>query len=417
MLVAAPRSLGRGDRARRAAPRAGRRRARRARSRRRSRPCGRRRRRPRTSSATSSRACTPARRSPPCSTSSRPGGRTSSCARRWSSPRRWRRSGTACRRRASACTSRRPSTATRGRSALAAGPLGALRPLAGLAPDPELRAIRDSPLLTLAPAATDVPGAPPALRFRDPEAAGPGARNGGPPLVYVAFGSEAPALAALPRRVPRRARGAGRRSTCRCSPPSATGATRPSSARSRRTRAWSGGCRRPRSCARRPRWSATAARARRSPRSPRACRRRSCRSSSTGRRTPRGSRSSARGSRSTGRPPCAAALAPAVRRVLEEPGAPRRRPGGRGRDRRAPAGRRRGRRPSVLVGVERLGGRHRHADRVQPVQDPDAALVMGEDVLEPLVGRGRLVGGAAAQLDAPSPPARRGRSGSRSRPR
>ena len=81
---------------------------------------------------------------------------------------------------------------------LAAGPLDALRPLAGLAPDPELRAIRDSPLLTLAPAAMDVPGAPPALRFRDPEAPRPGARNGGPPLVYVAFGSEAPASRHFP---------------------------------------------------------------------------------------------------------------------------------------------------------------------------------------------------------------------------
>jgi len=81
---------------------------------------------------------------------------------------------------------------------LAAGPLDALRPLAGLAPDPGLRAIRDSPLLTLAPAATDVPGAPPALRFRDPEAVGPAARNGGPPLVHVAFGSEAPASRHFP---------------------------------------------------------------------------------------------------------------------------------------------------------------------------------------------------------------------------
>ncbi|MET0768363.1 MAG: glycosyltransferase [Solirubrobacteraceae bacterium] len=76
--------------------------------------------------------------------------------------------------------------------ALAAQPLGALRPRAGLDPDPELRAICDSPLLTLAPAAMDVPGAPPARRFRDPEAALAGSRNGGPPLVYVAFGSEAP---------------------------------------------------------------------------------------------------------------------------------------------------------------------------------------------------------------------------------
>jgi UDP:flavonoid glycosyltransferase YjiC (YdhE family) len=83
---------------------------------------------------------------------------------------------------------------------IAAGALDGLRPLAGLAPDPELRAVRGSPLLTLAPAATDVPGAPAVRRFHDPEAIGPAARNGHgrPPLVYVAFGSEAPASAHFP---------------------------------------------------------------------------------------------------------------------------------------------------------------------------------------------------------------------------
>ena len=83
---------------------------------------------------------------------------------------------------------------------IAAGPLDALRPLAGLGPDPELRVLRGSPLLTLAPAATDVRGAPDVRRFRDPEAVGPAERNGHgrPPLVYVAFGSEAPASAHFP---------------------------------------------------------------------------------------------------------------------------------------------------------------------------------------------------------------------------
>ena len=78
---------------------------------------------------------------------------------------------------------------------LAAGPLDALRPAAGLGPDPEMRALRDSPLLTLAPASMDAPGAPPVRRFRDPAAAVPSAaaRDGRRPLVYVAFGSEAPA--------------------------------------------------------------------------------------------------------------------------------------------------------------------------------------------------------------------------------
>src|SRR5918995_1304327 len=48
---------------------------------------------------------------------------------------------------------------------LAAGPLNALRPLAGLEPDPALRVLRGSPLLTLAPAAMAVPVAPPVPPF------------------------------------------------------------------------------------------------------------------------------------------------------------------------------------------------------------------------------------------------------------
>ncbi|HYI17804.1 MAG TPA: glycosyltransferase [Solirubrobacteraceae bacterium] len=76
--------------------------------------------------------------------------------------------------------------------ALAAGPLQELRELAGLERDESLRALLGSPLLTLAPAALDAPGAPPVERFRDPDAAAPGPRNGHRPLVFVAFGSEAP---------------------------------------------------------------------------------------------------------------------------------------------------------------------------------------------------------------------------------
>ena len=96
--------------------------------------------------------------------------------------------------------------------------LDALRPSLGLAPDPEATAIRESPVLTLAPASTS--GAATALRFRDTtRRAGASScpRWGDPaaPLVYVSFGSEAAAshhfpgvyrraaeaLAALPVRV------------------------------------------------------------------------------------------------------------------------------------------------------------------------------------------------------------------------
>ena len=74
--------------------------------------------------------------------------------------------------------------------------LDLLRPEIGLEPDPEATAIRDSPVLTLAPASTS--GAAEALRFRD-TAPEPAARElpewGDPaaPLVYVSFGSEAAA--------------------------------------------------------------------------------------------------------------------------------------------------------------------------------------------------------------------------------
>ena len=73
--------------------------------------------------------------------------------------------------------------------------LDALRPTLGLAPDPAALAIRESPVLTLAPASTS--GTAPALRFRDttehPAVALPRWGDPAAPLVYVSFGSEAAA--------------------------------------------------------------------------------------------------------------------------------------------------------------------------------------------------------------------------------
>jgi UDP:flavonoid glycosyltransferase YjiC (YdhE family) len=73
--------------------------------------------------------------------------------------------------------------------------LDALRPELGLRPDPEATAIRESPVLTLAPASTS--GTAPALRFRDaapaPQAALPRWSDAAHPLVYASFGSEAAA--------------------------------------------------------------------------------------------------------------------------------------------------------------------------------------------------------------------------------
>jgi len=73
--------------------------------------------------------------------------------------------------------------------------LDALRPALGLAADPEALAIRESPVLTLAPASTS--GSAPALRFRDTIAAAAASLPlwGDPadPLLYVSFGSEAAA--------------------------------------------------------------------------------------------------------------------------------------------------------------------------------------------------------------------------------
>jgi UDP:flavonoid glycosyltransferase YjiC (YdhE family) len=78
--------------------------------------------------------------------------------------------------------------------------LDALRPALGLAPDPEATAIRESPVLTLAPASTS--GTAAALRFRDatpaPEAELPRWGDPAAPLVYVSFGSEAAASRHFP---------------------------------------------------------------------------------------------------------------------------------------------------------------------------------------------------------------------------
>ena len=88
--------------------------------------------------------------------------------------------------------------------------LDVLRPMLGLAPDPEAAAIRDSPVLTLAPASTSGTADGAALPR-------PGGRAGAralpawgdpaAPLVYVSFGSEAAASHHFPgvyRRAPRR---------------------------------------------------------------------------------------------------------------------------------------------------------------------------------------------------------------------
>src|SRR5215218_4364843 len=77
--------------------------------------------------------------------------------------------------------------------------LDELRAELGLGPDPDATAIRSSPVLTLAPASTSDPraAAPPVLRFRDPAPAPlhhlPAWGDPAAPLVYVSFGSEAPA--------------------------------------------------------------------------------------------------------------------------------------------------------------------------------------------------------------------------------
>ena len=81
-----------------------------------------------------------------------------------------------------------------GLNALAAAPLNALRSAAGLTPDPDARALRRSPLFSLAPPSLENAGAPPngVRRFR---ANGHATRpvDVSDPLVYVSFGSEAAA--------------------------------------------------------------------------------------------------------------------------------------------------------------------------------------------------------------------------------
>lgn len=56
-------------------------------------------------------------------------------------------------------------------------------------------------------------------------------------------------------------------------------------------------------------------------------------------------------------------------------------------------------RASVPEGVEDLGPGHRDSERAQAVQDADRSLVGGEHAVEALVGVGRLIGAAAAELD------------------
>ena len=85
--------------------------------------------------------------------------------------------------------------------------LDALRPAAGLPPDPTAAVLAGSPLLTMAPAALDDPAAPPHAvaprRFRETEAPRDvplpaGLEDDGRPLVYLSFGSEAGASALYP---------------------------------------------------------------------------------------------------------------------------------------------------------------------------------------------------------------------------
>jgi hypothetical protein len=164
---------------------------------------------------------------------------------------------------------------------------GMLEAIAAPALDIAPERLLDSPLLTRAPASLNGPDED-VLRFRTDAA--PPRPDHGEPLVYVSFGSEAPMSVHFPR-VYRRAIDALAELPVRAlvtigdrRDPSELGPL-------------------PRS---RPRWSRTAAPAPRSPRSRPACRRRSCRCSSTGRATPSGWRMPAPGSWSrTSRPTCA----------------------------------------------------------------------------------------------------------------
>jgi UDP:flavonoid glycosyltransferase YjiC (YdhE family) len=87
----------------------------------------------------------------------------------------------------------------------AAGAVDELRAELGLAPDPEARALRDSPYLTLVPGALEAPsaGSPRAIhRFRARDGSGATAARwtrDARPVVYVTFGSVAALLGLYPR--------------------------------------------------------------------------------------------------------------------------------------------------------------------------------------------------------------------------
>src|SRR3954467_1061769 len=56
---------------------------------------------------------------------------------------------------------------------------------------------------------------------------------------------------------------------------------------------------------------------------------------------------------------------------------------------------------SVLVRVDDVRAGHGDPDRREAMQHADRVAVLGQDLVEPLVGIGRLVGGTAAELDPP----------------
>src|SRR6266404_5243790 len=55
---------------------------------------------------------------------------------------------------------------------------------------------------------------------------------------------------------------------------------------------------------------------------------------------------------------------------------------------------------SILVGIEGVVTRHRHPERRQRVQDADRTRMVAEDVRQPLVDAGCLVGAGSSQFDA-----------------
>ncbi len=191
--------------------------------------------------------------------------------------------------------------------AMAAPALAELRERAGLDAEPTADAIVRSPVLTLAPRSADDPGVPEARglhRFRVGEPP-PAKLNGGPRLVYVSFGSEAGASGHFPR-VYRAAADALGELPIRVliavgerQDPAALGPV-PANVRVAR---WVDQAE---VLSRASAMVGHGGSAPRSPRSPPACRRRSCRCSSTARATPAASPSWAPASRSADRTTSAA---------------------------------------------------------------------------------------------------------------